>query len=120
MTMETHMMNLDGLTMFVSSTAATGVVSAQTRLHFAQRGERVCARYAGGSVSHGWLVGWCAGSTLRFRYAQCEDGRSIHGGESVCDVQQLSDGRVRIIEHFAWSTRPGSSINVFDELPRAG
>lgn len=113
------MFDLDGLTMFVSSTAANGVVSAQTRLHFTQRGDRVCARYAGGSVSRGWLVGRCAGSTLRFRYAQCEDGPAIHGGQSVCDVQQLPDGRVRIIEHFAWSTRLGSGINVFDELPPA-
>jgi hypothetical protein len=111
-------MNLDGLTMFVSSTASEGVVSEATHLHFAQRGDRVFARYAGGSVARGWLVGRCAGDTLRFRYAQREDGPTIHAGQSVCDVRQLPDGRIRIIEHFAWSTRQGSGINVFDELPR--
>ena len=113
-------MNLDGMTMFVSSTAAVGVVDAATRLHFTQRGERVCARYAGGSVVRGWLVGrWGAGDTLSFRYAQCESGGTIHAGQSVCDVQQLPDGRLRIFEHFTWSTRLGSGINVFDELPPA-
>jgi hypothetical protein len=35
----------------------------------------------------------------------------------VCDVMQLPDGRPRVVEHFAWSTRVGSGINVFDELP---
>ena len=113
------MINLDGLTMFVSHTADTGVVSGGTRLHFTQRGDRVAARYAGGSVRRGWLVGRWTDNILRFRYAQCEDGRAIHAGHSVCDLQQLPDGRVRVIEHFAWSTRPGSGTNVFDELPRA-
>ena len=110
------MINLDGLTMFVSSTANTGVVGGETRLHFTQRGERVYARYAGGRVSRGWLFGRCIDRTLRFRYVQCEDGPAIHAGESVCDIERLSNGRVRVVEHFAWSTREGSGINVFDEL----
>jgi len=104
--------------MFVSTTASTGVVSGETRLNFAQRGERVWARYAGGKVARGWLVGRLTGDSLRFRYAQIEDSRKTHAGHSVCDVQQLPDGRLRLIEHFAWSTRHGSGINVFDELPR--
>lgn len=112
------MMNLDGLSMFVSNTATMGVVGADTRLHFTQRGERVYARYAGGRVTRGWLVGRWAGPALHFRYAQCEEGNAIHAGRSECDVERLTDGRVRIIEHFTWSTRAASGINVFDELPR--
>jgi hypothetical protein len=107
---------LDGLRMFVSSTADTGVVGQGTRLEFVQRGDRVAARYSGGSVVRGWLVGRCDGETLWFRYAQRENGREIHGGQSVCDLQRLADGRVRMIEHFTWSTRTGSGINVFDEV----
>ena len=111
-------MNLDGMTMFASSTAAVGVVDAATRVHFRERGERVYARYAGGSVVRGWLVGrWRAGNMLTFRYAQRERGGSIHGGHSSCAVEQLPDGRLRLIEHFTWSTRSGSGVNVFDELP---
>jgi hypothetical protein len=113
-------MHLDGLTMFVSSTADTGVVSAETRLYFIQRGDRVAARYSGGSVLRGWLVGRSEGDTLRFRYAQREHGDQIHAGHSVCDLERLSDGRVRVIEHFTWSTRPASGINVFDEVPQVG
>ena len=112
------MINLDGITMFVSDTAATGVVDKETRLDFAQRGERVWARYAGGKVARGWLIGRWIADSLRFRYAQIEEPRAIHAGQSMCDVQQLPDGRLRLIEHFAWRTRAGSGINVFDELSR--
>jgi hypothetical protein len=110
--------SLDRLTMFVSTTAATGVVSGETRLNFEQRGERVWARYAGGKVVHGWLVGRWIANSLHFRYAQIEDPHTIHAGHSTCDVQRLPDGRLRLIEHFAWSTRVGSGMNVFDELSR--
>jgi hypothetical protein len=71
-------------------------------------------------VVRGWLVGRSGGDTLRFRYAQRENGREIHAGHSVCDLQRRPDGRVRVIEHFTWSTRPGSGVNVFDEVPQAG
>jgi hypothetical protein len=113
------MLNLDGVRMFVSSTAANGVVGSGTRLHFTQRGSRVAARYAGGSVPRGYLVGTIAGSRLAFRYLQREESGEIHGGSSLCHVERRLDGRLRITEHFAWSSRPGSGVNVFDEPPRA-
>ena len=105
--------------MFVSSTADNGVVSGETRLVFFQRGTRVAARYAGGPIARGWLVGQWADDTLHFRYAQREDGCGIHGGRSACHVHELPDGRLRLVEHFIWSTRPGSGVNVFEERPKA-
>lgn len=111
-------MNLDGLTMYVSSTASIGVVDAGTLLHFTQNGSRVLARYSGGSIRRGYLVGDIEGEKLRYRYTQVEGGGEIHGGSSLCDVETLPDGRTRIVEHFTWRTRVGSGDNVFDELPR--
>ena len=110
------MISLDGLRMYVSSTAADGVVDSATRLHFTQQGERVVARYAGGSVMRGWLVGRLSGSELLFRYAQSEATGHVHGGRSVCQVERLSTGRIRIIERFTWTSRPGGGTNVFDEV----
>jgi hypothetical protein len=107
-------LNLDGLVMHVSSTADSGVVGSDTRLYFQQRGARVFARYAGGAVRRGVLVGRLDGRDLRFRYVQAE-GAAIHAGRSVADVLRLADGRVRILEHFAWTTREGTGTNVFDE-----
>jgi hypothetical protein len=113
------MINLDGLKMIVSSTAAKGVVGANTQLSFSQRGMRVVARYAGGRVERGWLIGRWRDDVLTFRYAQREGASEIHGGQSVCEVQRLDDGHTRIIEHFCWTTRVGFGTNVFDEIPRS-
>jgi hypothetical protein len=109
------MLNLDGLEMYVTSTATGGVVGSGTRLSFVQRGNHVAARYSGGAVGRGWLVGRLRGSELEFRYAQREESGAIHRGRSVCQVEQLASGRIRIVEHFTWITRSGSGTNVFDE-----
>lgn len=109
-------MNLDGLTLYVSSTADIGVVGAGTLLHFTQKGGRVMARYSGGSIKRGCLVGEMADEGLRFRYTQLETSGEIHGGSSVCDLVTLPDGRTRIVEHFTWRTREGSGDNIFDQI----
>lgn len=109
------MIDLDGLEMYVSSTAANGVVGSATRLLFTHRGNHVVARYSGGSIERGWLAGRLQDSRLTFRYIQRESGNEIHRGRSVCQVERLNDGRTRIVEHFTWITRDGSGTNVFDE-----
>ncbi len=109
-------MNLDGLVLYVSSTAEQGVVGADTFLRLGQVGQRVIGRYSGGAVSRGLLVGRLAEAQLTFRYAQVEATGEIHGGRSVCDVRRQPEGRIRIIEHFTWRTRAGSGTNVFDEV----
>ena len=111
-------MNLDGMVMYVSSTAEQGVVGSDTRLHLRQTGTRVLGRYSGGAISRGCLVGRLEGSELVFRYAQVESSGEIHGGRSICEVTRLQDGRTRIVEHFTWRTRSGSGDNVFDEIER--
>jgi hypothetical protein len=111
--------DLNGMTFFVSVTADGGVVNSATRLHFRQMGTRVIARYAGGDVTRGCLVGCWHGERVVFRYAQRERDSSIHGGRSDCEVQRLEHGRVRIVEHFTWSTRVGCGVNVFDEVEGA-
>jgi hypothetical protein len=109
--------SLDGLRMFVSSTAEVGVVDQSTRIAFRQDGSRVVGRYQGGRIRRGVLVGGIAGAVLRFRYLQVEASGEIHGGRSTCEIVRTSGGRIRIVEHFAWTTRDGCGTNVFDELP---
>jgi len=112
-------MNLDGRLMYVSSTATRGVVGSDTRLSFVQRGSRVLGRYRGGSVKRGCLVGSVTGATLRFRYVQSEASGELHAGRSVCELLQREGGRIRVLEHFRWSTRDGEGTNVFDEVEGA-
>jgi hypothetical protein len=109
-------MNLNGLSFQVSATAAAGVVSSDTRLDLIQRGNRILGRYQGGSIERGYLVGDIAGARLHFRYSQLEKGDGIHGGRSICLLDVLSDGRLRIREHFTWGTREGAGVNIFDQI----
>jgi hypothetical protein len=111
------MVNLDGVTMFVSSTANGGVVDMQTHIAFGQRGARVIGKYQGGRIRRGVLVGAVSDAILTFRYLQVEASGEIHGGRSTCEVVRTLEGRLRIVERFSWSTRDGSGTNVFDELP---
>jgi hypothetical protein len=108
--------NLDGVVMCVSSTGDRGVVDANTRLYFTQKGSSVFARYSGGSVTRGCLVGTISGSKLVFRYIQLENSGEIHGGCSICDVQRSAQAGLRVIEHFTWRTRRGGGTNIFDEI----
>jgi hypothetical protein len=108
--------NLGGVVMCVSSTDDRGVVDAETRLYFTQKESRVFARYIGGSVRRGCLVGTLYGSELAFRYTQVEDSGQIHGGRSICEVQCSEQGGLRVVEHFTWATRSGSGTNIFEKI----
>ena len=103
--------------MFVSSTGDGGVVDVETQLVFQQRGPRVVGKYQGGSIRRGILVGAVSDVALTFRYLQVEASGEIHGGRSTCEITRTPEGRLRILERFAWTTRAGSGTNVFDELP---
>jgi hypothetical protein len=110
------MSTLDGRIFRVASTAGNGVVDAGTRLQFIQRGARILARYAGGSICRGVLAGELSSGRLSFHFLQRESTGELHGGGSTCEVSEMPDGRLRIIEHFAWRTRVGSGTNVFEEI----
>ena len=109
-------MNLGGLSFQVCATASLGVVSAETRLRLFQQGSRIFGRYEGGSIVRGCLVGQVSGDILTFRYAQRERDGSLHAGRSNCVLETLRDGRLRINEHFTWSTREGSGTNIFEQV----
>jgi hypothetical protein len=106
----------DGRRMRAVATGDGGSVGADTLFSFAQRGSTVWARYAGGAVPLGYLVGTLADGQLVFRYAQVDVEGAVHGGRSVCDVQHLADGRLRLLEHFRWESKDGSGTNVIEEV----
>lgn len=113
-------MNLNDKRLRVRSTADQGVVTGDTVLHLFQSENRVFGRYSGGSIVRGWLVGALRGRELYFRYFQRESSGGIHAGHSVCELDKLADGRLRLVEHFTWETRPGFGTNTFDEIVPTG
>jgi hypothetical protein len=108
--------SLDGVRMRAVVTAGAGEVNADTLFTFAQQAFTVSARYAGGTVRLGHLVGTLTSDRLEFRYAQVDRDGHVDGGHSVCDIVRLADGRVRLVEHFQWESRVGSGTNVLEEV----
>ncbi len=113
----TNELSLNGIKMHVVSTAEAGEVNRDTIVDFVQEGSVISARYAGGKVKLGYLVGTIDGAKGAFRYAQVDiDGR-IDGGSSSFEIERPDTGKLRLVEHFKWDSRPGSGTNVFEELP---
>ena len=108
--------SLHGLRMRVVSGADAGEVDAATTLAFEQAGSTVWARYEGGKVRMGFLLGDLSGSRLECRYVQMGTDGRIDSGHSTCTIDALPDGRVGMTERFEWDTRTGSGMNVFEEL----
>lgn len=102
--------------MRVIQTAPTGIVGRETIFQFTQKGDIVEARYSGGRVATGYLVGILTGDLLSFRFCQINDGVQVDGGLSNGRLEPLSDGRLRIVESFTWESRGGEGVNVFEEI----
>ncbi len=113
--MPTESFNLDGLRMNAPVTAPGGVINAETIFEFTQTGNITEARYAGGRVTVGHLVGVVSGDSLEFRYAQVHDDGSLHGGHSSCTLERADDGKVRIVERYTWAGGE-TGTNVIQEL----
>jgi hypothetical protein len=108
--------SLDGVKMRVITTAPNGVVGADTIFTFQQRGRVVTAHYVGGRIVSGFLAGTWQGDQLHFRYVQVADADTIDSGQSVATLTRSSAGRLRLEERFEWATKPGSGVNVFEEI----
>jgi len=108
---------LHGLMLRVVSSDKAGDVDPATTLAFEQAGPMAWARYEGGKVRLGFLLGALSGSRLECRYVQMANDGRVDGGHSTCVVGVMPDGRVRLTERFQWDTRRGSGTNVFEEIP---
>jgi hypothetical protein len=109
---------LHGRRMRVTSTDSGGVVSGETILEFEQTGDVVSARYRGGTIVDGYLVGKLdpTGTSLRFCYVQADSRGNVDAGSSTGTIDEMQDGRLRLIEVFQWFTRPSRGTNVFEEI----
>lgn len=111
------MSSLDGRVFRAVGDVAGGDVGPQTQFEYVEGDDGVIhARYAGGPVRLGFLVGTRAGDSLRFRYAQLlEDGRTATG-HCESRIEELPDGRLRLHETWAWDSQPGSGTSVVEEI----
>jgi hypothetical protein len=114
--------SLHGRRMRVTSTDSAGVVSGETILEFEQTSDVVSARYRGGTIVDGYLVGKLdpTGTSLRFCYVQADSRGNVDAGSSTGTIDEMQDGRLRLTEVFQWFTRPGCGTNVFEEIRDTG
>lgn len=111
------MINLDQIKMTVIETAANGVVNHDTIFSFVQQGNYVEARYSGGKIITGFLVGLVKDNALEFSYCQLQTDGIMDNGISTATLALSNEGKIRLTEHFEWKSRPGETgVNIFEEV----
>lgn len=103
-----------------------GDVDTETCFEFHEEDGVVWARYTGGEIRPGFLVGTTSrspsrrttdGERLAFRYTQLLADGSTATGHSEDWIELLDDDRVRLHEEWAWDSQDGSGTSVLEELP---
>lgn len=109
---------LDKIRMNVIQTDACGVVNHETIFHFSQNNGIVEAKYAGGKIQQGFLVGsFTTENQLVFSYCQMQIDGKLDNGTSQCEVSKDENGKITLTEHFEWASRPGEfGTNIFKEI----
>ncbi len=108
--------SLDGRVFRAADEVPGGEVGTQTRFEYHQRDDLVWARYAGGRVRLGHLVGTRRGDELDFRYVQVNDEGTTASGHCRSRLTLLQDGRIRMDESWEWESRSGSGTSVVEEV----
>ncbi|MFJ2114194.1 MULTISPECIES: hypothetical protein [unclassified Streptomyces] len=109
--------SLDGLVLSPVADQAPGQVGTGTRFVYHERDGVIRARYEGGDVVRGHLVGTRAGDRLDFRYVQLKQDGTTSSGHCLSTVSELPDGRVRLTESWRWESQEGSGTSVVEQLP---
>jgi len=99
---------------------AEGEATEETVFEYHERGDAVWARYEGGAVRLGFLVGTREGDRLEFRYSQLNDSGETSNGRCSSTISTLPDGRLRLDEEWAWESKSGSGTSAAEEIARAG
>lgn len=109
-------LSLDGRRFRPVGDTVGGKVGAETVFEFSQEGDLVHARYAGGQVRLGYLVGTSTGTDVQFRYAQVNRAGDTATGQSRDRIEVLPDGRLRLHETWAWDSQEGSGTSTLEEI----
>ena len=107
--------SLDGRRFRSAADVQGGDVGTETVFEYAEADGIVHARYGGGAIRLGFLVGTREGDTLRFRYAQVRGDGTTATGRCESRIEALGDGRVRLHETWAWESQEGSGTSVVEE-----
>jgi hypothetical protein len=108
--------SLDGLRFRSARDVEGGDVGADTIFHYREDDGVVHARYEGGAVTLGFLVGSRSGDRLDFRYAQLRADGTTATGHCVSEIETLADGRLRMNETWEWDSADGSGTSILEQV----
>jgi hypothetical protein len=108
--------SLDGRRFRSAAAVPGGDVTAETVFEYVEQDGIVHARYGGGPIRLGFLVGTRDGDALRFRYAQLRGDGTTATGRCASRIELLDDGRLRLHESWAWESADGAGTSVLDEV----
>jgi hypothetical protein len=108
--------SLEGKRFQVAEMTSEGEASAATVFEYHERDSVVWARYEGGAVRLGFLVGTRDGDRLEFRYSQLNENGETASGRCSTTISSLSDGRLRLDEEWAWETKSGAGTSAAEEI----
>jgi hypothetical protein len=112
--------SLDGVRMRAVDAESEGLISSDTLFTFTESGGLVSARYAGGRITLGYLIGQRQSQRVDFHYVQADRSGRIDTGRSTCEMLVRASGRIRLVEHFTWESRDGRGTNVLEQVDAAG
>lgn len=108
--------SLDGRRFVPVANVEGGEVGPDTTFEYHQDGDVVWARYGGGSIRLGLLVGSRTGDEIAFRYVQLHEDGETASGRCRSRLELLPDGRITMREDWSWEARPGSGTSTVEEL----
>jgi hypothetical protein len=95
--------------------AEAGEASQATVFEYHEDNGVIWARYAGGVVRLGFLVGTRDADKIEMRYSQLNDKGETSNGRCSSTISVLADGRIRLDEEWSWESKPGSGISAVEE-----
>jgi hypothetical protein len=120
MTSEAGAESLDGRRFRNAAVSAEAEAGVETVFEYHERDGVIWARYEGGAVRLGFLVGTREGDRLDFRYSQLNDRGETSTGHCSSTVSTLPDGRLRLDEIWEWESKPGAGTSAVEEITRLG
>jgi hypothetical protein len=108
--------SLDGRRFRGAEMSSEGEASAATVFEYHEGDGIVWARYEGGVIRLGFLIGTRKGDFLEFRYSQVNTSGETASGRCSTTISALPDGRLRLDEEWAWETRLGAGTSAVEEI----
>jgi len=96
--------------------SSEGEAGPATIFEYHEEDGLIWARYEGGAVRLGFLVGTRTGDQLEFRYSQLNESGQTASGRCSTSISSLPDGRLRLDEDWAWETKPGAGTSANEEM----